>query len=43
MFRIGDLLKGNQDAMVIVGAGHLVGPQGVIALLEHEGWVVTQE
>lgn len=36
------LLHGSQNAIVIVGAGHLVGPDGAIELLRKKGVKVTQ-
>jgi uncharacterized protein len=36
------LLHGSQNAMVIVGAGHLVGPDGAVELLRKKGFKVTQ-
>ncbi len=35
-------LRGNQNAMVVVGAGHLVGKRGVVQLLRKRGYTVTQ-
>jgi len=37
------LARGHRNVMVIVGAGHLVGVEGVVALLRKEGWQVNQE
>ena len=36
------LLHGSQNAIVIVGAGHLVGPDGAVELLRKRGVKVTQ-
>jgi len=36
------LLQGRQNAVVIVGAGHLVGPDGAVELLKKKGFKVTQ-
>jgi uncharacterized protein YbaP (TraB family) len=36
------LLHGSQNAIVIVGAGHLVGPDGAVELLRKKGVKVTQ-
>jgi uncharacterized protein len=36
------LLHGSQNAIVIVGAGHLVGPDGAVELLKKKGFKVTQ-
>ena len=40
--RIEELLAGQRDAMVVVGALHLVGEQGLVALLRRNGYLVTQ-
>lgn len=40
--KIEDLLKGKDDALVVVGAAHLVGSQGVLALLKAKGYTVDQ-
>ena len=40
--RIEQMLDENDDAMVVVGAGHLVGPEGVPALLEQRGFTVER-
>jgi len=36
------LLRGEKNAIVIVGAGHLVGNEGVVELLKKKGLKVTQ-
>jgi uncharacterized protein len=36
------LLKANKQVLVSVGAGHLVGPDGMVALLQAKGYRVTQ-
>jgi len=36
------LLNGQKNAIVIVGAGHLVGKEGVVELLKSKGWKITQ-
>jgi uncharacterized protein len=36
------LLRGDQDYLIVVGALHLVGPDGVIELLERHGFVPVQ-
>ena len=41
--KIEALARGNKDAIVIVGAGHLAGKQSVIELLEKNGLKVTQQ
>jgi uncharacterized protein YbaP (TraB family) len=35
-------LKGNEPCFVVVGAGHLVGKDGVVSLLRHKGFTVQQ-
>jgi hypothetical protein len=40
--RIEELLRGNKKAIVIVGAGHLVGSDGVVELLKKKNLKVTQ-
>jgi len=40
--KIKELLNGKKTAIVIVGAGHLVGREGVVELLKKEGLKVTQ-
>jgi len=32
----------NDDVVVAVGAAHLIGEQGILQLLENEGWAITQ-
>ena len=41
--QIQDLLKGDSVSFVAIGAGHLVGKEGVPALLEKQGYKVTRE
>jgi uncharacterized protein len=41
--KIEDLTRGQKNAIVIVGAGHLVGKDGVVELLRKKGLKVTQE
>jgi hypothetical protein len=41
--RIEALLKENQNVLVIVGAGHLVGPDSVVDLLKKKGYRVKQK
>ncbi|WP_103933447.1 TraB/GumN family protein [Bryocella elongata] len=38
MPRLAELIHGNQTDFVAVGAGHLVGPGGVVALLRKAGY-----
>lgn len=40
--RIDAMLQGKDDALVVVGAAHLVGKQGVIELLKAKGYTVEQ-
>jgi uncharacterized protein YbaP (TraB family) len=40
--KIDELLKGKDDALVVFGAAHLVGTQGVVALLRAKGYKVEQ-
>ena len=40
---IEELLRGTQQALVIVGMDHLVGANGLLSLLSQRGWTVTQE
>jgi uncharacterized protein YbaP (TraB family) len=40
--KIEELLTGGRNAIVIVGAGHLVGSEGVVELLRKKGLKVTQ-
>jgi uncharacterized protein len=40
--KIEGLLRGGKNAMVIVGAAHLVGKEGVVELLRQQGLKVTQ-
>ena len=40
--KIEELLRGEKPAVVIVGAGHLVGSSGVVELLKKKGLKVTQ-
>ena len=40
--KIEELAKGDKNAIVIVGAGHLVGSEGVVELLKKKGMKVTQ-
>ncbi len=39
---IEELLAGPRDAMVIVGAMHLVGEDGIVEMLRQRGYTVTQ-
>ena len=41
--QIEELLRGKENAMVIVGAGHLVGANGVVGLLRKKGFKVVQQ
>lgn len=37
-----DATKDNDDIVVAVGAAHLIGDQGILRLLENEGWRITR-
>jgi len=37
-----ELIAGDRDAMVVVGALHLVGDGGLVALLREQGYTVEQ-
>jgi uncharacterized protein YbaP (TraB family) len=39
---ITEWLGQDQDVFVVVGAAHFSGPQGIVSLLEAEGWEVSQ-
>lgn len=41
--KIGQMLKETDTVLVIVGAGHLIGPNSVVELLEQKGYNVTQK
>jgi len=41
--KIEEFLRGDKNAIVIVGAAHLVGKEGVVELLKKKGYKVTQE
>ncbi len=41
--KIEQLVRGDKNAIIIVGAGHLVGKEGVVELLKKDGLKVTQE
>jgi uncharacterized protein YbaP (TraB family) len=43
MPKLEELLKGKANAIVIVGAGHLVGKDGLVEMLKKNGYVVTQQ
>lgn len=40
--KLEQLIKGNDDALVVVGAGHLVGKDGVLQLLKAKGYTIEQ-
>ena len=40
--KIESLIQGGDDALVVVGAGHLVGTQGVVAMLRAKGYTLDQ-
>jgi len=41
--QIEKMLKEPQKTMVIVGAGHLIGPEGLVALFKQKGYTVKQK
>src|SRR6478672_11531630 len=40
--KIEEFARGKDDALVVVGAAHLVGKEGVLALLKAKGYTVEQ-
>jgi uncharacterized protein YbaP (TraB family) len=40
--KVNELLHGSQNAIIIVGAGHLVGPDGLVELLKKQEFKVNQ-
>jgi uncharacterized protein YbaP (TraB family) len=43
MSRLEDLLQHEGDTLVIVGAGHLVGDDGILNLLREKGYSPVQQ
>ncbi len=41
--KIEELLRGKENAIVIVGCGHLVGANGVVSLLKNKGYKIVQK
>jgi len=41
--KIEAMLEGPEKVFIVVGAGHLVGPEGVVALLKQKGYKVKQK
>lgn len=41
--KLEELLRGEKNALAVVGAGHLVGSDGVVERLKRKGWKVTQQ
>jgi uncharacterized protein YbaP (TraB family) len=41
--KVEEWLRGDKNAVMIVGAGHLVGKEGVVELLRKKGYKVTQQ
>ena len=39
---ITDATQTHDDIVVAVGAAHLIGDQGILQLLENEGWTITR-
>jgi uncharacterized protein YbaP (TraB family) len=42
LVRIEQFLKANDTVFVVVGAGHLVGKKGIVAMLRANGYAVEQ-
>jgi uncharacterized protein YbaP (TraB family) len=40
---IEELIEDGRDVLVIVGAGHLVGDQGLVRMLENRGHLLEQQ
>jgi hypothetical protein len=40
--KLESLIRGKDDALVVVGAGHLVGKEGVVELLRAKGYTIEQ-
>lgn len=40
--KLEEMIKGSDDALVVVGAGHLVGKDGVISMLRAKGYKIEQ-
>jgi len=40
--KLEELARGKDDALVVVGAAHLVGKEGVLALLKAKGYTIEQ-
>jgi uncharacterized protein YbaP (TraB family) len=43
ILKIEQMLEKPQNTMVIVGAGHLIGPEGIVQLLKQKGYAVKQK
>jgi uncharacterized protein len=43
ILRVEELMNKDGDSLVIVGAGHLVGEDGILALLRNKGYILTQQ
>ena len=41
--KVEELIRGDRDALVIVGTGHLAGKESLVELLQHKGIKVTQQ
>lgn len=41
--RIEDFIRSKKDCFVVVGSGHLVGREGIVALLRKRGYLLTQK
>jgi uncharacterized protein YbaP (TraB family) len=40
--KIEEMVKGRDDALIVVGAGHLVGKGGIVEMLRARGYTVDQ-
>ena len=43
ILKIEEMLGKSKNTMVIVGAGHLIGPEGIVELLRQKGYTVKQK
>jgi hypothetical protein len=43
ILKIEEMLGKSKNTMVIVGAGHLIGPEGIVELLKQKGYTVKQK
>jgi uncharacterized protein YbaP (TraB family) len=40
--KVEQLLRSEENSFIVVGAAHLVGPEGIVALLKRKGYRVEQ-